>query len=190
MYLSQEKIDYLITKNNEMLKIRNQILEELGVDLVANDNISLITSYPLIHQYDTNYAPNFSRNGEDGISVRNGLSQTIETKSATVKKNKSGKIAEAEFMFHCNNLKTYDRYVFIKWTIERKIYKIWDFSDKNKVDAVELILKIKRNALLAKNNGKTPNRDVITILETEIIGIAATPLINNLVYTDYMNGSI
>ena len=168
-YLDKTVLAELAKSCEPFLPLRNQIYAKYGIDPLETDTLSSIAIYKIVSQYDPDYNVNFARNGEDGQSE--GI--LIEQKATKVtKKKRSGEYIDAGFQFHAQGDIEYNRYIFAKRdknTLD--IVRIYDISNKENIELVQLYLLSERDAWEQKNRelGKTQKRDVIVLPENILI---------------------
>jgi hypothetical protein len=115
-YLDSESLDKINNSIEIVKKIRNDIYKNYKIDILDNDSISLASFYNIIKKVDSNYNCNFSRNGEDGHTIIDGVTVKIESKCSKVAKKKNGSYGKTNFAFHAKGLIKHQAYIFSVWS--------------------------------------------------------------------------
>ena len=159
IYLDAQNISQLIVMAKRILEIRDEAFNLHGVDVLTNDVMSSLAMYEIIKTYDSDYDPNFHRNGADG---RSG-DILIERKCATKMPNKSGQITQAGWLFHAQETDKSNRYIFaIRNKTNSQIVRMYDIQSELALATVRDCLNQGRELWI--NRGK-PNHDAITVPE-------------------------
>ena len=165
IYLDQPTIDSLIEYRNKIFALANEVYEQHGIDILANDTLNALSIHEIVTAYDKNYNTNFHRNEED---ARSGTT-LIENKCATVKPSKKGMIGKSGWQFHAQGKLNYDRYIFaVRRKDNLKIVRLYDISSKTGIRTVQKCLdELKQNWI---DRGK-PNHDGIVVPEKLLLDL-------------------
>ncbi len=159
IYLDRDKILDLIQFRDKIFAEHAVAFEKYGIDILANDILSSLSTWEIVTQYDPEYNTNFHRNGED---ARSGLT-LIERKCATVKPGKRGAIGNSGWQFHAQETDKSSRYIFaVRRKDNLKIVRLYDIASAEAVKTVRDCLEQGRQGWI--NKGK-PNHDAIVVPE-------------------------
>jgi len=165
-YLDKDVLKELDEYRRRIYAEREDIYRKHKIDVLDTDTLSSLSVYEVVSQYDADYNPNFSRNGEDALS--NGVK--IEQKCSRVeKKKRSGEYPPAAYQFHAQGDLEYPRYIFVsrdKVTLEP--ITVYDISATSNVEAVQKHLLNERAKweTRCQIDKKYMKRDVIDINES------------------------
>lgn len=170
-YFDKVTLKKLSNASKEIVKIRNKISKETGVDILDTDAISALFIYEIVSQYDPDYNINFARNGEDAKS-KNVL---IEQKSTRVQgpltktgKPRKGAGTDASFQFHAMGDLDYPRYIFVaRNKDDLSVQRIYDISKPKNKEKVLANLMSQREEWLerGKLDKRQMKRDIIILSE-------------------------
>lgn len=178
IYLDQSAIQDLISHREKIFDEHKQVYDKYGIDILANDTLSSLSIWEIVHQYDPAYNTNFHRNGEDGRSGNT----LIENKCSTVTPSRTkGTVGKAGFQFHAQGDLNHARYIFaVRRKDNLKLARIWDIQTATGVAAVQQCLaQGKQNWI---NKGK-PNHDAIVVPEKLLLTlpVSSTQVIDGCV---------
>lgn len=174
-YFDKQKLDIIIAAAKDIVAIRNQVLQQTGIDILDTDAISSAFIYEKVTQYDPDYNVNFARNGEDAKS--NGV--LIEQKATRVAgpltrtgRPRKGAGTDAAFQFHAMGDLESPRYILVardKATLE--IDRIYDLSSQANCSKILDYLLNERTVWLNKTKGdqKKMKRDIILLPEKYLL---------------------
>lgn len=175
-YLDKKTVLELANDCDQILAQRNTVYKKFGIDPLDTDAMSSLAIYRIVNQYDSDYNPNFARNGEDAKS--NDIK--IECKATTVKSNltptgKARKAAgsDAGFTFHAMGDLEYPRYILaVRFKDNLNLDRIYDISEPENINMVVGHLMSERRDWLAKGrlDEKKMKRDTIVISEKVLLG--------------------
>jgi hypothetical protein len=157
IYLEKEQLVKIIESAKKIIQIRNEVMNEFGIDLLDTDAISSSCTYEIINQYDPDYNINFSRNGEDAQSNGTLIEQkTTRIGSDITKRGKKRKNAgaDAAFHFHAMGNIDYPRYIFVvKDKKSLEIRRIYDISKQENRQIILDHLLAERDSFLQRVAG-------------------------------------
>lgn len=175
IYYEESTIQNLIEYRNRIFKLAEEVMNQYGLDILANDTLNSLSIHEIVKTYDKNYNTNFHRNNEDAKSGKT----LIENKCATKEANKKGKVGNCGWQFHAQGKLNYDRYIFaIRQRNNLKIVRIYDITSSQAINTVQTCLaKLKQKWI---DKGK-PNHDGISFPEKLLLNITPieTLTINN-----------
>ena len=176
IYLDKNSIADLIKHRDKCFAEHAEAYKKYGIDILSNDILSSLSMYEIISQYDSNYEPNFHRNGEDG---RSG-SVLIERKCSTVKAAKTkNTVGKSGWQFHAQETVKCSRYIFaVRRKDNLKIVRLYDISSESGIQVIQDCLEDGRQKWIAK--GK-PNHDAIVVPEKILMDL---PAVKQLIIDD------
>jgi len=170
-YFESSALDEMNAARLRIFAEREAIYRKYKIDVLDTDALSSLSIYEIVHQYDSDYNINFSRNGEDaksaGILIEQKASRVEGELTKTGKKRK-GAGQDAVFLFHAMGDIVHPRYIFVARNKEDlKVLRIYDISKKSNCKIIQKHLLDERNKWLAKSkdNESQMKRDIIAISE-------------------------
>lgn len=159
-YLDQAAIEDLISYREKIFAVHREVYDKYEIDILANDTLSSLSIWEIVHRYDPEYNTNFHRNGEDGKSG----TVLIENKCSTVAPARTkGTVGKAGFQFHAQGELNHARYIFaVRRKDNLKLARIWDIASPHSIAAVQQCLEAGKQNWI--NKGK-PNHDAIVVPE-------------------------
>lgn len=177
-YLDQQAIEDLISHRDQIFAEHKKVYNKHGIDILANDTLSSLSIWEIVHQYDPNYNTNFHRNGEDGKSG----ATLVENKCSTIAPSRTkGTVGKAGFQFHAQGDLNHERYIFaVRRKDNLKLARIWDVASTDGVAAVQQCLADGKQNWI--NKGK-PNHDAIVVPEKLLLTleVSSTQIIDGCV---------
>ena len=177
-YFSRDVLAVLTEAGKRIYEIREEIYKQYEIDLLDTDSLSALSIHEVVKQYDENYNPNFSRNGEDAKSLDSSDNVVlVENKTAKIDVNftKKGKVrknagSDAKFLFHANGDIIHNRYVFVARRKDNlDIVRIHDVSSKTGCLVIQTHLAAERDKW--RNKGANQKRDIIDLPETLLLSL-------------------
>lgn len=164
-YLDKTVLEELDEYRKRIFAEREAIYRKHKIDVLDTDTLSSLSVYEIVSQYDSDYNPNFSRNGEDAMSNNVKIEQKC---SRIEKKKRSGEYPTAAYQFHAMGDLVYPRYIFVsrdKTTLEP--VTVYDIAAEGNVKEVQKHLLNERSKWEARCqiDKKYMKRDVIDINE-------------------------
>lgn len=164
IFFTKDQILDLINYKNLIFDSRNKIYEKYGIDVLSNDILSSLDMWEIIFEYDSEYTPNFHRNGIDGKSSN----LLIERKCSKKMPSKNGAVGLSDWKFHAQEKNRADRYIFgIRRADDLSMARIYDIQSKSALNAVHQCLENGRQKWIDKGR---PNWDALVVPEKILIG--------------------
>ena len=166
----------------DLVKIRNAILERYNFDVLdSGDAISNIQAWDIISQYDTEFEPNFHRNGVDAKDGSEMKSTRVHVPSVT-KTGRPSKADKFNAAWTLHAVSDYShRWIWI--ARDRKtseIVRIYDISDSKSVGIIVNHLEEQRQKYLRKY---TTDKADVTKIKNDRIGISEKFIRANIPFT-------
>lgn len=172
IFFDKEQILDLIKYKNIIFNKRNKVYQTYNIDILSNDILSSLDMWEIIFEYDSQYTPNFHRNGPDGKSS----DLLIERKCSKIKPNKKGEFGLSDWKFHAQEKNKADRYIFgVRRADNLSMVRIYDIQSDAGLKSVHQCLENGRQKWIEKGR---PNWDALVVPEKILIGFVPIEKLN------------